>query len=239
MTKGTCSIDGCSANVVARGWCNRHYLRWRNHGEPTAGGPSPTVRRAQDLPDGRRVCAGCRRTLALTEFDRDPAGSLGRRSRCKECRSAHMKAYYAKDPERFREYERTRRRELTEHMRALDAERYERHREKRIALASEHAHTRRIRMQDAPMDRWISRASLRRRDGEACCYCGVQMTFRAPRKGEYLPMLATIEHIVPVSKGGTHTWDNVTLACWRCNIARGNRDANPSGGRVGHESGKD
>ena len=78
-----------------------------------------------------------------------------------------------------------------------------------------------------------------RPSGRGGSQCGVQMTFRAPRKGEYLPMLATIEHIVPVSKGGTHTWDNVTLACWRCNIARGNRDANPPGGRVGHESGKD
>ena len=30
---------------------------------------------------------------------------------------------------------------------------------------------------------------------------------------------ATIEHIVPLSRGGDHTWDNVTLYCHPCNMA--------------------
>ncbi len=29
-----CSIEGCDAPVQARGWCNRHYLRWWRHGDP-------------------------------------------------------------------------------------------------------------------------------------------------------------------------------------------------------------
>lgn len=29
-----CSIDGCSSKVKARGWCNKHWIRWRNHGDP-------------------------------------------------------------------------------------------------------------------------------------------------------------------------------------------------------------
>jgi 5-methylcytosine-specific restriction endonuclease McrA len=29
---------------------------------------------------------------------------------------------------------------------------------------------------------------------------------------------ATVEHIVPISKGGTHTWDNVAPAHLRCNL---------------------
>lgn len=35
MTERTCSIDGCESPVLAHGWCNRHYLRWRRHGDPT------------------------------------------------------------------------------------------------------------------------------------------------------------------------------------------------------------
>lgn len=30
----TCSIEGCGSPVRARGWCNRHYLRWRRSGDP-------------------------------------------------------------------------------------------------------------------------------------------------------------------------------------------------------------
>lgn len=29
-----CSIKGCDAPVLARGWCKRHYDRWRRHGDP-------------------------------------------------------------------------------------------------------------------------------------------------------------------------------------------------------------
>lgn len=29
-----CSIDGCDAVVKSRGWCIKHYTRWRSHGDP-------------------------------------------------------------------------------------------------------------------------------------------------------------------------------------------------------------
>lgn len=37
---------------------------------------------------------------------------------------------------------------------------------------------------------------------------------------------ATIDHIVPLCKGGTHTWDNVMPAHYICNQNKG--------GRIGH-----
>lgn len=40
----TCSVEGCerSADVrgTARGWCYKHYTRWRKHGDPLAVGRS-------------------------------------------------------------------------------------------------------------------------------------------------------------------------------------------------------
>ena len=33
--KGTCEIEGCANDVSARGWCAKHYHRWRVHGDPT------------------------------------------------------------------------------------------------------------------------------------------------------------------------------------------------------------
>lgn len=29
-----CSIDGCERLAIARGWCLKHYKRWRNNGDP-------------------------------------------------------------------------------------------------------------------------------------------------------------------------------------------------------------
>ena len=34
----TCSIPGCEVHCYARGWCSRHYQRWRIHGDPLGGG---------------------------------------------------------------------------------------------------------------------------------------------------------------------------------------------------------
>ena len=31
-----CSIDTCGRAVVARGWCDKHYQRWKFYGDPTA-----------------------------------------------------------------------------------------------------------------------------------------------------------------------------------------------------------
>lgn len=33
--RAPCKIDGCDRPSKGRGWCGTHWLRWRNHGDPT------------------------------------------------------------------------------------------------------------------------------------------------------------------------------------------------------------
>lgn len=35
MAESTCTIDGCGQAHRARGWCAKHWTRWRTHGDPT------------------------------------------------------------------------------------------------------------------------------------------------------------------------------------------------------------
>lgn len=37
--KARCAVDGCPSRPYKRLMCNAHYIRWRRHGDPTAGGP--------------------------------------------------------------------------------------------------------------------------------------------------------------------------------------------------------
>lgn len=51
-----------------------------------------------------------------------------------------------------------------------------------------------------------------------CCVCRkpINKHLRLPNY-----MAATIEHIVPLAKGGTHTWDNVAPSHALCNFQKG------------------
>ncbi|MCO1599837.1 HNH endonuclease [Desulfosporosinus nitroreducens] len=59
------------------------------------------------------------------------------------------------------------------------------------------------------------------RDNGICALCGVQVDVEAyDNDGDIFiakGMYPSIDHIIPVSKGGTHTWDNVQLAHCKCN----------------------
>ncbi|MGB3404458.1 MAG: HNH endonuclease [Microcoleaceae cyanobacterium] len=56
----------------------------------------------------------------------------------------------------------------------------------------------------------VNRREILRRDHHKCQYCGS-------------PKHLTIDHVLPRSRGGRHTWDNVVAACGRCNAFKGSR----------------
>ena len=55
----------------------------------------------------------------------------------------------------------------------------------------------------------LNRKAVFARDGHICQYCGATAE--------------NIDHVVPRSKGGTHTWDNVVAACRPCNMRKEDR----------------
>lgn len=58
-----------------------------------------------------------------------------------------------------------------------------------------------------------SRRGVLARDRDTCQYCGVQ-----PGRA-----FLTVDHVIPRSRGGETTWENVVTACRDCNHRKGNR----------------
>jgi 5-methylcytosine-specific restriction endonuclease McrA len=58
------------------------------------------------------------------------------------------------------------------------------------------------------------RRTLLLRDGASCAYCG-----RPAGTGEPFSRL-TIDHVIPVSRGGTDALTNLRVACRACNRAK-------------------
>lgn len=57
----------------------------------------------------------------------------------------------------------------------------------------------------------LTRRNILKRDNYTCQYCG-----RRPENSEL-----TLDHIVPRSRGGGHTWENLVAACAPCNRRKG------------------
>ena len=56
----------------------------------------------------------------------------------------------------------------------------------------------------------LTRKNILKRDNNICQYCG-------KNKSEI-----TIDHILPKDKGGNDSWNNLVVACKRCNMIKGN-----------------
>ena len=57
----------------------------------------------------------------------------------------------------------------------------------------------------------LTRRNLLQRDHHTCQYCGAR------------DQPLSVDHVLPRSRGGTDTWENVTTACLSCNVRKGNR----------------
>jgi len=64
----------------------------------------------------------------------------------------------------------------------------------------------------------LSRRALFARDNGKCVYCTAPAT--------------SIDHVVPRSRGGGHTWENVVSACHRCNHLKADKQLKELGWRL-------
>lgn len=87
-------------------------------------------------------------------------------------------------------------------------------------------------IENGGFDSSISSEKLFKRDNGICYICKCKCNYDDYHtRGETIIVgdtFPTIEHVIPISKGGTHTWDNVMLACMRCNTTKGTQMINKS-----------
>ena len=199
--------------------------------------------------DGRIMCPDCTRWLAVTDehWSFRPSGKP--HSYCRPCSAARARRWYNDHPERARaSREDWKSRNPERHRAAIDAHRaanrehyremmrryarknadrlYRQYRVRYEATkaqvraksaawlrahperAREMAMVKAMRRRGAPLNseaRGYARLLLL----DPCCYCGAQAS------------RPSIDHIVPLSRGGTSAWDNLTAACSACNSSKG------------------
>lgn len=187
----------------------------------------------------QKVCNGCGETKPADDFPPN-------RGKCKKCKRAADRAYYlanreayleraarhyAANPEAKKAYAR-------EHRKTYDVGAV---RERRLKQSRERYHAnpdyeraRSRRYYEANYDKWLDYVHARREQTgtaspevqsfirdirtQPCAYCGSEENIE-------------VDHVVPLSRGGLHSSDNLVPACRPCNRSKGARTLDEWSGR--------
>lgn len=193
--------------------------------------------------DGMKWCYKCNEWKPLIRFYPDPRYRDGYKGECKDCRNLIAKEWYKNhpNPERNREYGRRWRQNNLERARLRERERARRNPDKvrayqrRNYLNHRESHLRRNRewrqanLEKARLSSQVRMAHyLARKHGAEGTFSVDE--WRAIRDyygnkclacNEQRPL--TIDHIVPLSKGGRNDTSNLQPLCNKCNSAKWNR----------------
>lgn len=214
-----CSIAGCEKPAEKLGWCIMHHARWRKHGDVNAAKldrtPSPdgmcVICHTEPVaPDSVRYCSvRCKGRADRARQPKPPVevlicidcNDLFERpsrlgdppQRCEPCRDAHKKRWNAEWSSEWQK-------RYPEKVRAREAQR----RAQKLCLPYEVFED----LEIFKRDQWI------------CGLCAepVDKTLRWPD-----PFSPSLDHILPLSRGGHHTRENCQLSHLRCNLRKNNR----------------
>jgi len=193
-----------------KSWCKQCHSEYYKSKTYSKRGKDKQVR--DDLPNGNRVCNSCKKEMLLEAFPKNKKCTSGCERKCKRC------TYRARDSKRPK-------------MREQQMEWYQNNKDRILEMRKEYYKENRERIKtysrqyhkDNPE---VARAAFHRRRAHIqnngrnnltstqikwmfdsfpyCIYCGIEEGL-------------TIDHIIPISKGGENTLDNIVPACLPCN----------------------
>lgn len=236
MSHSTCSVDACEGVTgipgTARGYCSKHYNRWRRHGDPLAivkrvvtltctlpdcekphdarglcsahltnlrrhGMAAP--RKKGSVVNGCKICADCAKDLPVTDFYTAGASP---QPRCKQCAAIRARQYRESRIDLVREQAR-------------------RSAAKRPLARRDAARKRRAAVRAASVEN-VQSMTVFDRDAWICGICNESI----PRVTIWPhPQSPSLDHAVPISMGGAHSYSNTQASHLACNMSKGARAA--------------
>lgn len=164
-----------------------------------------------------KICSKCKQELSIECFSKHKKSKDGYRSYCKECAKVYQQKWYTENRSEENERRRKKYDPKTEHERYLlreanvkttKKEWRKANPEKVAAQSARRRAAGRATKNDLNSHQW---ADIKARFNYSCAYCGAKLPLE-------------IDHVIPVSKGGGTTVNNVVPACRSCNASKGNRE---------------
>lgn len=214
MDNRTCAIDGCdTGGKLRRGWCDRHYSRYISHGDPLALPSKPTECQARGCSgkprnSGAKYCSpDCRiRENHAREDDRGTRNRGQRVGACDVCGDEFKRQARGLDrAQRFCSQEC-----YYSSKKLPEDERLARYRARR-------SRQRAFRRGVVSSGDTFDPIDIYERDGWQCGICRqpVDDTLSYPD-----PKSVSLDHILPISKGGKHAPSNTQCSHLECNLMK-------------------
>lgn len=224
MPNSTCSIDACDRPVLARTWCSAHYRRWQRTGslETTRFITRPcSIGGCEAVAEKRGWCNTHYRRWARGGDPRPdvplrkvnvplvdgqkpcsacgltkPIADFAEYNTCRSCKKEYQASWASRHPDYWLTWQRA-------------------NPDKLGAIA----HRRRAQKLGRDSER-VDRSVVFERDGFICQLCNlpILMAEKFPH-----PFSPSLDHIIPLNKGGHHLYSNIQAAHFVCNSAKGDR----------------
>lgn len=180
--------------------------------------------------DQAKTCRNCGLSKPLGEYYAHPGSPDGLRNDCKTCRKAESRRNYAKNRDKHLETCRKYREENGEQLKAYFRKR---HREK-YSTDPSYVEARKVRSSlwgKKNRDKTVQYSQNRRArklaafgtyTGEEFEWLCINYNYQCLDCGSYDKPL-TVDHVIPLSLGGTNTIENIQPLCGRCNSRKGTK----------------
>lgn len=146
-----------------------------------------------------KYCSRCKKKKPLNAFrDKDPQSRDGYEPWCKDCNREYKRTYHQANKEKFAEYDRVWTSANREKVREYDRRRY-------------------ARLKGSTVEK-VNYEAILARDGLWCYLC----------EKDVEPHEVHFDHVIPLSRGGSHTADNIRVTHAVCNMRKGARVLTPS-----------
>ena len=86
-----------------------------------------------------------------------------------------------------------------------------------------HSHIQRAKRFGVPYEYGITLRTLLKEKGLRCAICGGLCDMDDKTWGDCGPLYPSIDHIIPLAKGGGHTWNNIQVSHMMCNSIKGDK----------------
>jgi 5-methylcytosine-specific restriction endonuclease McrA len=226
MDKRTCSVEDCTKERKRRGWCDMHYWRWKKYGDPLV---TTRIQSNRGAPCGIDGCGKPVRTRewCSTHYWRwqaygDPLGGPPiepcawpggcdkpvwvTKSRSKMCDYHATRTWKKANPKVINEANRRYARQHPDKVSAWS----KKWRDANPDKNAEYRTTRQARVLGQFVER-VYRSVVFRRDKGICGICHKKVD----------PENWHLDHIIPLSRGGEHSYANVQVSHPFCNVSKG------------------